>query len=112
MPEGRGDAGQAVLVKQAALPDAPQPRRDGVQRLVPRDRHETRVLIAALLGVGALHRRQHAMGVVGLLHEAQSLDADAPHARMYLFSGVIGIDAGGDAVLNPHGHEIGPATQL
>ena len=49
---------------------------DGVQRLVPADRHELGIDAAPLGGVGALHRHLDAVGIVGLLDHHMAAGAD------------------------------------
>ena len=49
---------------------------DGVQRLVPGDRHELRIDAAALDRVGALHRHLDAIRVVDLLRDQVAARAD------------------------------------
>ena len=71
----------ARLVGEAGGADRVELAGDEIERLVPRDRHEAGVLVAPLLRVGALHRRQHPVRVVRLLHQPVRLDAHLAAAR-------------------------------
>src|SRR5262249_58965677 len=82
------------------------------ERLVPRDRHEARVLAAPLARVGALHRTQDAVWIVRLLHQAERLDADLAAGRMHARRVEVRIDLGRDAVLDAHLQEIRPRHAL
>src|SRR5690606_32465520 len=67
------EAREAVLVLQAGGADLAQLLPDDVERLFPRDRHEARILVPPLLGVGPLHRALDAVRIVGLLDQAIGL---------------------------------------
>ena len=105
--EARRDLRVARCVQEAARADGVELLGDEVEGLVPGDRHEARVLVAPLLRVGALHRREDAIRVVGLLHEAVGLDADLAGARMDAGRAEIRLDADGDAVVHLDREEIG-----
>ena len=92
MAEAGGQAGQAMVVAQATGLDFGQPAADFVQRLVPADGNETRILVAPLAGIGPPHGGEDAMGIVGFLNQAISLDANPA---------VGGVDAGCGKV-RPH----------
>ena len=76
--EARGEARVAFLVAHPLGLDIVQLGGHDTERLVPRDLHEARVVLLALFRVGALQRPGDAVRVVGLLHEAVGLHADAP----------------------------------
>ncbi len=96
--EGRCQPRQSSLVDQAFLANRLQALADRIQRLVPGNRHEAGILVAAFPGIGALHRREHPVGVVGLLDRAVGLDAAAAIGRVDALGVEIGQDFGRDAV--------------
>src|SRR5664279_13801 len=100
-------ARQTGLVDLTFGADAFQSRGHDTQRLVPGDRRETRILVAPLLRVGALHRRENSVRIIGLLNQAIGLDADPAVRRMHIPCIEIRFDFGGDAVLYFHFHEVG-----
>ena len=51
---------------------------DGVERLIPADGNETRILTTALLGVGSLEGNLNPVGVVHLLQGKMRTWADEP----------------------------------
>src|SRR5690606_25358271 len=106
------EARKARLVPESARADVAQLGADDVERLVPRDRHEARILVPALLRVGALHRLLDAVGIVGLLDQAVGLDAHAPAARMLAANVVVALDAQGDAILDLDLHQVGSGHAL
>ncbi len=105
--EADGEARQTGLVDLTFGVDAFQPRGHDVQRLVPGDRREAWILVAPLLRVGALHRRENSVRIVGLLHETIGFDADPAVRRMHILRVEIRFDFGGDAVFHLHFHEVG-----
>ena len=106
MAEARGEPRQARLVGQPLRARRGESGGDQIERLVPRHRHEAGILVAALLRVRALHRLQHAVRVVGLLHQPVSLHAHAPARRMHVLGGEVRLDFGRDAVDDFHRHEV------
>ena len=110
--EARGHARVAGFVEQALGAHRLEPVGDQRQRLVPGDRDEARILVAALVRVGALHRRSDAVRVVGLLHQPVGLDADLAAARMDVGGAEIGLDLGRDAVDDLDGQQVGPGDAL
>src|SRR5262245_21994215 len=110
--EARGETREARFVGQPLGADLAQLAGDDVERLVPRYGHEPRILIAALLRVGALHRLAHPVRVVGLLDQPVGLDADPPAARVAVRDVVVGLDPGRDAVLDFDLHQVGPSDAL
>ncbi len=110
--EGGGDLGIARGVEQAAGAHAVELFGDEIERFIPGDRDEARLLAAPLFLIGALHRRENAIGVVGLLHQPIGLDANPPRAGMNLRGAKIRIDAERDSVLDADGQEIGTGDAL
>ncbi len=104
--EAHGEARIAGFVGQPARAELVELGGDDVERLVPRDRHEARILVAALLRVGALHRRRDPVRVVGLLHQAVGLDADLAAAGMHVGRAEVRLDLGGDAVDDLHRQQV------
>ena len=102
----------ALFVQQPFGPCLVQFGADGVQRLVPADRHELRIVVAPLLGIGALHRLQHPVRVVGLLHQAIRLDAAFAAARMHFRRAEIRLDLGCYAVLDLDREQVGARYAL
>ena len=91
---------EAHLVQEAArvaLSDVAQFLGDGAEGFFPGDLDPLRINVESLLGVGALHRRLHAVRVVGVLKDALALGAERTLGR-----GRSGIahDLNGDAVLH------------
>ncbi len=110
---GRGcQARCALLIQQALGPNLAQFCANDVQRLVPTDRHETGILVAALLRVGPLHRLADPVRVVRLLDQAIGLDADTPPTRMSVTDVVVRLDALGHAILDFDLHQIGASHAL
>ena len=107
MAEAGRHARQAGVVDEALLAHRGEAGGDGIERLVPGDRYEARILVAPLLRVGALHRLQDAVRVVGLLHQAVRLHAYAAARGMHVGGGEVGFDLGGHAVDHLDGHEVG-----
>src|SRR3990172_1352621 len=110
--ETRRDARITFVVEQPLGPDFVQLRGDGVQRLVPTDRHESGIVLASLLRVGALHRAEHPVGVVGFLHQAIGLDAALAAAWMHVRGAEVRLDLGGDAVLHLDRQQVGARHAL
>ena len=106
VPETDGDTRQAGLIDQALGAHSIELFSNKAECLVPGDRYEARILVAALLRIGALHRRQDAVRVVGLLHQAVSLDANLALGRMHVLRREIRFDLGGHAIDHLDGHEI------
>ena len=104
--EARGEARQAGFVDQAFGADRIEARGNDVERVVPRDRREARIFLAPFLRVGALHRREDAIGIVRLLHQAIGLDAGAAARRMHMLRVEIRLDLGRDAVLDLNFQEV------
>ena len=98
--EAGGEPGQPLLVDDAVLADLAHLRGHDVERLVPGNPDESRVLVPPLPRVGPLHRLGDAVRVVGLLDQPVGLDADPPAAGMPVGDVVVGLDPGGDAVLD------------
>ncbi len=85
---------------------------DQVERFVPGNAHEARILVAALFRVGPLHRIKHAIGAVGLLHQPEGLDAGLAAAGMNRGGGKIRVDLGRHPVLDAHGQQVRPRYAL
>ena len=110
--EARGNARVAGLVEQPLRAHLAEPRRHEVERLLPRDRDEARVVVAALARVGALQRASEAVRVVGLLHEAVGLDAALAAARVDRGGGEVRLDLGRHAVAHLHRQQVGARHAL
>src|SRR5262249_35072613 len=110
--EARGDARIAGRIERPGGARGVEFFGNQVERLVPGDRNETRILAAALARVGALHRAQDAVRIVRLLDEAERLYAGLTAGRMDARRSEVGIDLGRDAVLDPHLEEIRPGHAL
>ena len=83
-----------------------------VQCLVPGNRHEAGILVAPLLRIGPLHRRQDPIRVVGLLHQAVGLDANPALGRMHVLRREIRFHLGRHAIDHLDGHEIGTGNAV
>ena len=110
--EADREARIAFCVAQPPGADLAHPAGDDVERLVPGNRHETRVLAPPLFRVRALHRLRDPVGVVGLLDQPVGLDADPPAAGMAVGYVVVGLDPGGDAVLDLDLEQIGSGDRI
>ena len=102
----------ARCVGQAGGADFVELRSHEIECLVPRNGHEARILVATLLRVAAPHRRQHAVRVVGLLHQPVRLHADLAAARMHIGRAEIRLHLGGHTVDDFDGEQIGPGNAL
>ena len=83
-----------------------------VERFIPRDTNEGGILVAALLGVGPLHRMEDAVRIVGFLHQPERLDAHLAAGRMNLRGCKVGRDLGCRAVLDSHREQVGAGDAL
>ena len=110
--EARRDLRIPGLVQQPCRANRIQFCADRIERLFPGDWHEPGVFVAPLARIGALHRLQHTVRVVQLLHEAVRLDADFSATRMDLGGAEIRLDLGRDAVAHLHGQQVGPCDAL
>src|SRR3974377_857399 len=110
--EACGKAREAAFVKQPLGARRFHFIRNKLERLVPGDAHETRILVASLLRIRALHRIKHAVRSVGLLHETEGLDASLAGARMHRGSLEIWIYFGGHAVLDANSQQVRPRYAL
>ena len=109
---GGGEARVAVLVDQPLGAHLPELLADDLEGLLPGDRLESWILVAALLRVGPLHRLLDAVRVVGLLDQAEGLDADAAAAGVLLGDVEVGLHPLGNAVADRHLGEIRPRHTL
>ena len=100
---------EGELLRFAILLELHELVGDGIERLVPADRHKTRVDAAPLLGVGALHRGLDAVGVVDLLDREMRLRADFAARRRAI---PIARDAEDTLVLRIHLHGAGGSAPL
>src|SRR5262249_56285852 len=80
--------------------------RDQVERLVPGDGDESRILTTALPRIGPLHRVEDAVGIVEFLHQSEGFDAGFATGRMDLSRIEIGGNLGRNAVLDAYLEEI------
>ena len=110
--EAGRDFGIAGRIGRAVFQDVFELIADGVQRLVPGNRHEPRVMFAALLRVGAFHRALDAVRIIGLLDQPIGFHATPPAAGMLFLDIVVGGDSRRDAVLDLDIHQIGPRDAL
>jgi hypothetical protein len=110
--EARSHARITRFVGKALGTQRIQARGDQLECLVPGDGHETRILVAPLLRIAALHRRQHAVRVVRLLHQAERFHAHLAAAGMHARRAEIRLDLGGHAVDDLDGEQIGPGNAL
>ena len=72
-------AHQDELFRFLVLPQLDQFFGNRIRRLVPADRHETGVLVAAFLGVGALHRHFEPVGIIDLLQDHMAAGTEVAH---------------------------------
>ena len=98
-----GQAGGAHRVELAG---------DEIERLVPRDRHETGILGAPFLRIAALHRRQHAVRVVRLLHQPVRLHAHLAATRVNFGGAEVRLDLGRHAIDDLDRQQVGPRDAL
>src|SRR5271169_5600843 len=110
--EARCNARIAGFVGQAGRARGIELFRHHVERLIPRDRHEARILTAPLLRVGAFHRRQYTVGRIGLLHQAERLDAHLAPCRVDRRRIEVRGDLGGDIVLDTNLHKVWASDAL
>ncbi len=110
--EARREPRKTALVGEARRARGLHLVGDEIERLVPGDAHKTRILVPALFRVGALHRIEHAVRAVGLLHQPEGLDAGLAAAGMDRRGFEIRIDLGGDPVLDAHGQQVRPRYAL
>src|SRR5262245_11842819 len=104
--EACGHAGIAGLVDETALARAVELVGNQIERLIPGNRDEARVLGTALPGICALHRLEDAVRIVELLHEAIGLDVYSAAGGVNLCRSKIRRDLGCDPVLDAHLHEV------
>jgi len=110
--EADGKARQAGFVDLAFCGDGVEARRDDVERLVPCDRDEARILLHALLRIRPLHRRQNAVGIVGLLHEPVGFYAGTPARGMHMLGVEVRFDFGGDSIFDLHLEKVGAGDAI
>ena len=99
--ETGGNLGVAGLVGLALDLDLFHLVGDGVQRLVPADGDEFRILVTPFLRIGPFHRSEDAMGIVDLLNQSERLDAHLAAGRGHLRRAEIGLHFGGNTVFDP-----------
>ena len=112
LSQGQRQPGVVRLVHQPLLADSAQLFGHHFDGFVPGDFHPARVLVLALLWVGALERGLDAVGVVHLLDQAVGLHADAALGGVFLVKIKVGHDALGDAVLHFHLDQVRPRHAL
>ena len=78
--EGSGGTGQPLFIDQPFGANREHLIREHLQRFIPRDRDKARVFLSAFFGVGAFHRLEDAVRVIGLLNQPVRLDTGAPLA--------------------------------
>jgi len=105
--ETDGESRVAVLVGQPAFAHLVQPRGDEIERFVPRDRHETRVLVDPLARIGATHRREDAIRAVRLLDQPVGLHAGTAVGGVDPGSVVIRCDRRRNAVAHLDAQQVG-----
>ena len=110
--EARGQSRETTLVEQNLRARGFQFLGDQIERLVPGDAHEARILVAALLRVGPLHRIEDAVRAIRLLHQPKRLDAGLAPAGMNRGGFEIRIDLGRNPVLDTHGQQVRPGYTL
>jgi hypothetical protein len=110
--DGDGQPGIAVVVHQPLRADGLELPGEEVQRLVPADLDPSRILVLALPGIGALHRRLDPVGVVELLDQAVRPHARAPARRVLFLEVEVRLDLDGDAVLHHDVQEVGAGHAL
>ena len=107
--EGLGEFVLDQVLAMAVMPhqlagvvgtDLFQPAGYFVQRLVPRDLHPTRILVGALLWVGAFKRGLDPIGVIGVEGAGGALGADA--LVVELGTGRIRVDGADDITIHLH----------
>ena len=110
---GRGrEARMAVLVDQPLGPHLAELLADDAEGLLPGDRHEARIFVPPLVRVGPLHRLLDPVRIVGLLDQAERLDADPAAAGMLLRDVEIGFQPFRHAVAHGHLRKIGAGDAL
>ena len=67
----------------------------------------TRVFMATLLRVGALHQLFNAVGVIQFLHQSERLDADFAIGEVFASQVEIGLNFGGNAINGFHCQQVG-----
>ena len=102
----------AVFVDQPLGAHLAELLADDPERLFPGDRHEARILVPPFVRVGPLHRLLDPVGVVGLLDQAEGLDADPAAARMLFHDVEIGFQPFRHAVADGHFRQIRPRYAL
>src|ERR1700690_4236839 len=80
--EARGEPWKSAGVRGAGRARGLHLVGDQIERFIPGYAHEARVLVAALLRVGALHRIEDAVRAVRFLHQPERLDAGLAAAGM------------------------------
>ena len=75
---------------------------DDLVGFVPTDRLEARIVRAALLWIGPLHRLFYAARIIGILDQPIGFDADASAARVFVGNAVVRLDLCRDPILDLH----------
>ena len=109
---GHSETRNAFLVEKVVAPDLTQFLTDDPKCFFPGNGYKTRILIAALSGIGPLHRLFYPMRVVGFLNEAIGLDTYAAAARVLVLNIEVRNNSGCEAVLNLDLHQIGSRRAL